>query len=83
VTSLEANNLLRSLLGSYLRAAVGSMRTSTEELKVTPCQDSLNLVLTGAARITAHRLKRQEEWRKFRVGHAKLDFLQKHPFTSK
>jgi hypothetical protein len=31
--------------------------------------------------LTAYRLKYQREWRDTRLGHSKLDFLRKYPFT--
>jgi hypothetical protein len=65
----EASNLLRSLQGSYLRAAVGSMKTTpTEALEVALCQTPLDLAAIKAARRAACRLKCQREWRDTGLG---------------
>jgi hypothetical protein len=81
VSSVETKNLLRSLQGSYLRAAVRFMKTTpTEALEVDLCQTPLDLAATEAAGITAYRLQCQGEWRNTRPDHTKLEFLQKYPF---
>jgi hypothetical protein len=80
VERVEVKTLLRSLQGGYLRAAEGSMRTTiTKALVVALCQVPLDLAATGAAGLTAHRLKCQGEWKDIGLGHTKLNFLQKHP----
>jgi hypothetical protein len=82
VSSVETRNLLRSLKGSYPRAAEGSMKTTrTEALEVALCQIPPNLAAIGAAGLTAYRLKCQGEWRNTGLGDPKLKFLQKYPFT--
>ena len=81
---VEAKNLLKSLQGSYLRAAVGAMRTTpTEALEIALCVPPLDLAVVNSARNTAYRLRCQEEWRNTGLGHTRLDLFQKHPFTSK
>ena len=52
-------------------------------LEVVLCLTLLDLAVTGAARFTAYRLKCQGEWRNTGLGHRKLEFLQKYPFTLK
>jgi hypothetical protein len=47
------------------------------------CQTLLDLAVIAAARLAACTLKSQGEWRDTGLGYAKLDFLQKHPFTLK
>jgi len=75
---------LRRLQGSYLRAAVGSMKTTTTEaLEVALCSTPLDLAVTRAARFTAYRLICKGEWRNTELGHRKPEFLQKYPFTLK
>jgi hypothetical protein len=82
VSRVEARNLLQSRQGSYLGAAVESIKTtSIEVLDVTLCQTPLDLTAFEAAGLTAYRLKCQEEWMDTELHHAKLDFLWKHPFT--
>ncbi|KMQ83936.1 reverse transcriptase, partial [Lasius niger] len=55
---LETKNLLQSLQGSYLRAAVGAMKTTpTEALEIALCIPPLDLAAVNAARYTAYRLK--------------------------
>jgi hypothetical protein len=44
---LEAKNVLQSLWGSYLRAAVGSVETTTEVLVVALWVTPLDLAVTG------------------------------------
>jgi len=57
--------------------------TTTEVLEVALCLTPLDLAVTGAARFTAYRLKCQGEWRNTGLGHRKLEFLEKYPFTLK
>jgi hypothetical protein len=57
--------------------------TTTEALEVALCLTSLDLAVARAARFTAHRLKCQGECRNTVLGHRKLEFLQKYPFTLK
>jgi hypothetical protein len=45
------------------------------------CQASLDLAAIEAARLTAYRLKCQEEWKNTGLGHTKLEFLKKYPYT--
>jgi hypothetical protein len=67
---------------SYVRAAVPSMKTTlTEVLEIALYQTPLHLAAIGAAGLVAYSLKCQEEWRDAEVGHTKLDFLRKYPFT--
>ncbi|XP_071572363.1 uncharacterized protein [Temnothorax nylanderi] len=81
---VEAKNLLKSLQGSYLRAAVGAMKTTpTEALEIALCIPPLDLAVEHAARNTAYRLKCQGEWRNTGLGHTRLDLLQKNLFTLK
>ena len=62
VNRVEIRKLLRSLQGNYLRAAVGSMKiTPMEALEVALCQTPIDLAATGAAGLTAYRLKCQRE----------------------
>ena len=62
VSRVEAKNLLHSLQGSYLRAAVGSVKnTPIEVMEVDFCLTPLALAVNGAARFTAYRLKHQGE----------------------
>jgi hypothetical protein len=78
VSRVEARNLLRSLQGSYVRTAVGSMKTTpTQALEVALCQTPLDIAATEAAGFAACRLKCQGEWRNTCLGHTKLKFLQK------
>jgi hypothetical protein len=82
VSRVETRILLQSLQGSYLRAAVGSMKmTPMEALEVTLCQTPLDLGAIEVTGLTAYRLKCRTEWRNIRLGHTKLEFLQKYPFT--
>ena len=84
VSRVELKNLMQSFQGSYLRAVVGSMRTTPiEVLEIALCQTPLDLAVIGAAALTAYVLKCQEEWRNAGLGHTKLDFLQKYRFTLK
>ncbi|XP_020298014.1 uncharacterized protein LOC109862388 [Pseudomyrmex gracilis] len=84
VEKIGTKNLLKSLQGNYLRAAVGAMRTTpTEALEVMLCIPPLDLTIVSAARLTAYRLRCQGEWRQFGLGHTRLEFLHKPPFTSK
>jgi len=84
VEKVEAKNLLKSLQGSYLRAAAGAMRsTPTEALEIALCFPPLNQTIVCSARLTAYRLKCQGEWRNVGIGHTRLGFLHKHPFTLK
>jgi hypothetical protein len=55
--------------------------TPTEALEVVLYQAPLNLAAIKAAGLTAYRLKCQGEWRNTRLGHTKLEFLQKYPST--
>ena len=41
----------------------------------------MNLAAVEVARLTAYRSKRQRERRDTELGHTKLNFLQKYPFT--
>jgi hypothetical protein len=82
VNRVETMNLLRSLQGSYLRAAVGSMKvTPMEALEVALCQTSLDLATFEAVGHIVHRLKSQGEWRNTGLGYTKLELLQKYTFT--
>jgi len=82
VERVESRNLLKSLQGSYLRSATGTMRsTPTEALETALCSPSLNQAIICLARLAAYRLKCQGEWRIVGVGYTRLDFLHKHPFT--
>jgi hypothetical protein len=84
VSRVEIRNMLRSLQGNYLRAAVGAMKTTpTEALEVALYQTPLDLAATEAAGLTAYRLKCQGEWRNTGLGHTKLKFLQKYLYTLK
>jgi len=84
VSGVETKNLQRSLQGSYLRTPIASVKaTPTEALEVVLCLTALNLAVIGAARSTACRLSCQGEWRNTGLGHMKLQFLQKYPFTLK
>ena len=59
-----------------------SMKTmSIEALEVVLCQTSLDLSAIEAAGLAAYRLNCQAEWRNTGLGHTKLEFLQKYPFT--
>ncbi|XP_011705799.1 PREDICTED: uncharacterized protein LOC105460998, partial [Wasmannia auropunctata] len=79
VEKVEARNLLKSLQGNYLRAAVGAMKTTpTEALEVALCLPPLDQKIIYLARLTAYRLMCQGEWRNTGLG-----LLQKHPFTLK
>jgi hypothetical protein len=49
----------------------------------SPLSDSSGPSFTGAARLTAYRLKCQGEWRDRGLEHKKLYFLQKNPFMLK
>jgi hypothetical protein len=82
VSRVETTNLLQSLHSSYLRAAVRSMKmTPTEVLEVALCHTPLDLAAIEAVGLTVYRLKCQGEWRDTGLGHTKLKFLQKYPFT--
>ena len=82
VSSVEARNLLQSLVGSYVRAAVESMKmTLAEALEVALSQTALDRATIEPVRLTAYRLKCQGEWRDTGLGHTKLDFLWKDLFT--
>jgi hypothetical protein len=82
VGKVETRNLLRSLQGNYLKAAVGAMKTiPTGALEVALYQAALDLVAIETAELTAYRLKCQGEWRNVGSGHTKLAFLQKYPYT--
>ncbi|XP_020297708.1 uncharacterized protein LOC109862160 [Pseudomyrmex gracilis] len=84
VEKIESKNLLKNLQGNYLMAAVGTMRTTpTEALEVALCIPPLRLTVISAAKLTAYRLRCQGEWRDFGVGHTRLEFLHKLPFTLK
>jgi hypothetical protein len=64
VSRVEAKNLLQSLQSSYLRAAVGSTKTTTiETIEVALPLIPLDLAVIRAARFTAYRLNCQGEWR--------------------
>jgi hypothetical protein len=57
LTKVETRNLLHCLLGSYLRAAVVSMQTTSREaMEVALCLTPLDLAVDGAARFTAYKL---------------------------
>jgi hypothetical protein len=78
VSRVQARNVLQSLQSGYLRAAVGSMKTTpTQVIEVALCQTPLNL----AAIVAAYRLKCQGEWRDTGLGHTKLDSFRKYSFT--
>ena len=82
VSRVEIKELLRSLQGNYPRAAVGSMKTTpTEALEVSLYQAPLDLATIEAVALTAYRLKCWGEWRNTGLGHTKLTFLQKYPYT--
>jgi hypothetical protein len=82
VSRVQTRNLLRSVQRSYLRTAVGSMKTTpTETLEVAICQIPLDLAAIEAVGLAAYRLKCQGVWRNTGLGHTKLEFLQKYPFT--
>jgi hypothetical protein len=82
VSRVEIRNLLRSLQGNYPRAEVGAMKTTpTEALEVALCQAPPDLVAIEAVGLTAYRLKCQGEWRNTGLGHTKLEFRQKYPYT--
>jgi hypothetical protein len=51
-------------------------------LEVALCLTPLDLAV-GAARYAAYRLSCKGEWRNTGLGHVKLQFLQKYPFTLK
>jgi hypothetical protein len=73
---METRNLMRSPQGSYLRAAMGSMKmTHMEALEVVLCHTPLNLAAIEAVGLAAYRLKCQGEWRNTGLGHVKLEFL--------
>ena len=62
VSRMETRDLPRSLQGNYLRAAVGSMKTTpTEVLEVALCQALLDLAAIETAELTAYRLECQGE----------------------
>jgi hypothetical protein len=70
--------------GNYLRAAVGAMKTTPmKALEVALYQAPLDLFAIETAELTAYRLKCQGEWRNTGLGHTKLEFLQKYPYTLK
>jgi hypothetical protein len=78
----EIRNLLQSLQCNYLRTAVGAMKTTPAEvLEVALCQASLDLAAIQAVALTAYRLECQGEWRNIGLGHTRLKFLQKYPYT--
>jgi hypothetical protein len=82
MSRVKARNLLRSLKGSYLRAAIRSTKTTpTDVLEVALCETPLGLAAIEAVRLTAYRLKCQGEWRDTELSHTKLGFLWKYPFT--
>ncbi|XP_020298448.1 uncharacterized protein LOC109862729 [Pseudomyrmex gracilis] len=84
VEKIKSKNLLKSLQGNYLRAAVGTIRTTpTKALEVALCILPLRLTVISAAKHTAYRLRCQGEWRDFGVGHTRLEFLHKLLFTLK
>jgi hypothetical protein len=75
-TRVEAKNVVQSFQGSYLRAAVESIRTTTTEaLEVATCHTSLDLATVGVARFTVFRLMCRGQWRDTGLGHTKLCFL--------
>jgi hypothetical protein len=55
--------------------------TPTEALEAALCQISLDLAAIEAVEFTVYRLKCQGEWRNRGLRQAKIDFLQKYPFT--
>ena len=84
VSRVKAKNLQRSLQRSYPGASIGSVKTPpTEALEVALCLTPLDLAVIGAARYAAYRLSCKGEWRNVGLGHMKLKFLQKYPFTLK
>lgn len=84
VERVESRNLLKSLQGTYLRAAVGAMRTTPgEALEVALCYPPLDQRIIETAKLAAYRLKCQGEWRGTGRGHTDLRFLCETPFTLK
>jgi hypothetical protein len=70
VSRVEIRNLLQSLQGKYLRAAVESIKTThTEALEVALRQAPLDLAAIEAAGVTAYRLKCWGQWRNTGLGH--------------
>jgi len=63
VSRVVAKNLLQSLQSSYLRAAVGYMKTPIETIEVAISLIPMDLAVFEAARFTAYRLNYQGEWR--------------------
>ncbi|KMQ89209.1 reverse transcriptase [Lasius niger] len=79
---METKILLQSLQGSYLRAIVRAMKTtSIMALEIALCIPPLDLAAVNAAKCTAYRLKCLGEWKDTGLGHTKLGLLQKNPFT--
>jgi len=82
VEKVGARNLLRSVQGCYLRAAMGAMKTTpTEALEIALCLPSLDRFIISTAKLSAYRLKCQSEWRGRHLGHVRLSFLHEHPFS--
>jgi len=79
---MGARNLLRSLQGCYLRAAMGAMRTTpTEALEIALCLPPLKRFIISTAKLSAYRLKCQGQWRGQHLGHTRLSLLHEHPFS--
>lgn len=75
---------MKSLQGSYLRMASGSMRTTpTEELEITLGFAPLNMRVLYIAKVSTYRLYCLGEWRDNGLRYTRLRVLQKHPFTLK
>jgi len=82
VEKVGTRNLLKSLQGCYLRAAMGAMRTTpTEALEIALCLPPLDRFIISTAKLSAYRLKCEGEWRGQHLGHTRLSFLHKHPFS--
>jgi len=82
VEKVKTRNLLRSLQGNYLRAAVEAIKTTPEALEVALCIPLLDKTITYIARLTVYRLKYQGEWRGTGARQAGLE-LHKSPFNLK
>ncbi|XP_070511795.1 uncharacterized protein [Cardiocondyla obscurior] len=84
VGKVETKNLLKSLQGSYLRAVVGTQKTTpTAALQVALCICPLDQLIIHNVRQTTYRLYCQGEWRDAGIGHTALGFLNSFPFTYK
>jgi hypothetical protein len=84
VEKMKTRNLLKSLQGNYLRAAIEAMKTTpTEALEVVLCIPPLDKTIIYTARLTAYRLKCQGEWRGTGFRQSGLELLHKSPFNLK